>query len=91
MNTQMGFQSTVLRVEFPHVSPEFHPLRVKLSNREKDIYIKKNNYSLSIFHPFTLTPSRNARPCVCACIREAGGETVKLSASVAEMERGRGR
>ena len=67
------------RVEFPRLSPEFHCLRVKLPNRENSVYIKKNNNSLYMFLLFTRIPPRDARPRVYVCIRETGGETVKLS------------
>jgi hypothetical protein len=62
----------------PQASPNVHPPRVKLQNRENSLYIKENNNSLSIFLPFTPTPSRDARPRVFACVRERGGERVNL-------------
>jgi hypothetical protein len=44
---------------------------VKEVGREKALNIKENNNSLSFFLPFTLTPSRDARPRVfmCVCVR----------------------
>ena len=63
----------------PQGSPNVHPQRVKLLGRRKGLYIKENNNSLFIFLPFTPTPSRDARPRVFVCVRETGGETVKLS------------
>ena len=79
MSTLAALTTTVWRVEFPRLSPMFHPIRVKLPNREKGRNIERNNNSLSIFHPFTRLPPRGARPRVLVCVREAGGETVKLS------------
>jgi hypothetical protein len=93
MSTLAALTTTVWRVEFPRLSPMFHPIRVKLPNREKGRNIERNNNSLSIFHPFTRMPPRGARPRVIACVRKAGGETVKLSiryspASASEEARG---
>ena len=59
-------------------SPKIHPGRVKLGKREKGLNIKRNNTSLFMFHPFTPTPPRDARTRVFACVREGGGERVKL-------------
>ena len=80
----------------PQGSPNVHPQRVKLPNRAEGRNIKENNNSLSIFHPFTRMPPRDARPRVFACVRETGGETVKLSiryfqASASEDGRGNNR
>ena len=79
MNTLAALTTAVWRVEFPRLSPMIHPYGVKLLNSRKGLYIKENNNSLLIFHPFTPTPSRDARPRVFVCVRETGGETVKLS------------
>lgn len=62
----------------PQGSPKIHPRRVKLENRENSMNIERNNNSLFMILPFTRTPSRDARPCVFACVRETGGERVKL-------------
>jgi hypothetical protein len=59
------------------VSPRFHPHRVKRESGGKAQYIKEKNNSLSMFHSFTPTPSRDARPCVYPCVREGVGERVK--------------
>ena len=56
------------------VSPMFHRVRVKHEIAENGLYIKENNNSLSLYIPFTPTPSRDARPRVCVCVREVGGE-----------------
>lgn len=82
-----------IRLKIPQVSPKIHPPRVKHETREKGINIKENNNSLLIFHPFTPTPSRDARPRVFVCVRETGGETVKLSirySAASGSEDGRG-
>ena len=66
-----------IRLMIPQGSPKIHPRRVKLGKRENSINIKKNHNSLFMFLSFTPTPSRDARPCVFACVRETGGERVK--------------
>ena len=65
------------RLMIPQVSPKIHPRRVKLGKCGKCLNIKKNNNSLFMFHPFTPTPPRDARPRVFACVCVRGGERVK--------------
>lgn len=60
------------RLEILQGSPKIHPHRVKLENRENSRNIKENSNSLSMFLSFTPTPSRDARPRVCVCVRETG-------------------
>ena len=74
MNSHQVTKLAFLTVTFPQVSPTFHPLRVKREIAGKGLYIKENNNSLFIFHPFTPTHPRDARPRVCACVREGGGK-----------------
>ena len=66
------------RLKIPQGSPKIHPPRVKLQNRENSRNIRKNNNSLFMFLSFTPTPSRDARPRVCVCVRETGGESSNL-------------
>jgi hypothetical protein len=58
-------------------SPFFHPLKVKEVGGVKYSYIDIYNFSLSIFHPFTPTPPRDARTRVYVCVYVRGGERGK--------------
>jgi hypothetical protein len=51
--------------------------------------IKENNNSLSFFLPFTLTPSRDARPRVFMCVCEVGVKEGKKSRWPASWPHGR--
>lgn len=66
--------SADLACHISRVSPTIHRVGVKREISGKGPYIKENNNSLSFFHPFTPTPSRDARPRVFACVRERVGE-----------------
>ena len=74
MNSPRVPELAVLVVTFPQVSPTFHRVRVKREIEGNRLYIGINNNSLFIFHPFTRTHPRDARPRVYACVREGVGE-----------------
>ena len=59
-------------------SPKIHPLGVKHGKCENGRKIKRNNNSLFMFHLFTPTHPRDARPRVNPRVRVRGGEKVKL-------------
>lgn len=63
---------------FHLLSPFFHPVRVKEVGSVNCSCLERNNFSPYMFHPFTPTPPRDARTRVFACVREGGGERVKL-------------
>jgi hypothetical protein len=69
---------SVLRLKIPQDSPKIHPPEVKLQKVVNTINIDIYNYSLSMFHPFTHTPPRDARTRVYVCVYVRGGEKVNL-------------
>ena len=66
------------RLMIPQDSPKIHPGGVKLGKGGKGRKIKENNYSLFMFHLFTPTHPRDARPRVNTRVRVRGGEKVNL-------------
>jgi hypothetical protein len=62
----------VLRLKIPQGSLKVHPREVKLQKVVNTINIDIYNYSLSMFHPFTHTPPRDARTRVYVCVYVRG-------------------
>lgn len=69
--------TTPKAVKIHQGSLKIHPQGVKHGIGQSRPNIKKNNNSLSMFLPFTRTPSRDARPRIRVCVRDRVGERVK--------------
>lgn len=74
----MKSRTTIQAGHVSHDSLKVHPAKVKHENGRKGHEYKEKQLSLFMFLPFTPTHPRNARPRVSACVREEGGERVKL-------------
>jgi len=78
MTMNAGKKTRVWGGEDSQDSPKIHPPKVKLQIEGNALYIKRNNNSLFMFHPFTPIPphAMPARVYVRVCVR--GGETSNL-------------